>query len=74
MNSKKKSKSNSNSYLKYAGLASQLLVLLLVLAWIGKKIDQYFQNETLYFTAFLTVIGLMAFFYKVYLDLDRDRK
>jgi len=59
----------SNNYLKYTGMAMQLLVLLSIFLFAGQWLDQHFAFQKKYFTAFLPFIGLIAYFVKVYYDL-----
>jgi len=63
-----------NNYAKYSGLATQLLVLLLISAWIGKKLDARWGEDNKYFTAFLMVTVLVAYFYKLFKELESERK
>jgi len=73
MSESKKSK-NINSYAKYSGLAVQLLVILFIATWLGKKVDARWGGDNQYFTALLLVTVLVAYFYKLYRELERDRK
>lgn len=57
-----------NDLLKYMGMATQLFVLLFLMLWLGKKIDQYLELEKPIFMLILIMLGLGAFFYKVYRD------
>jgi F0F1-type ATP synthase assembly protein I len=61
-----------NSYLKYSGLAFQLLAGIAVFGWLGYKLDQYLGLQ---FPAFMLLFGLLAFggmMYKVYRSINRD--
>lgn len=57
--------------MKYAGLGFQLFVLLLIGAFIGKKIDHWLNTDKPYFTALVILLFTGGFFYKLYLDLTR---
>jgi MFS-type transporter involved in bile tolerance (Atg22 family) len=65
---------SENKYLKYSGMVFQLFVLLLIGGLIGRKLDNYFHNET----AILTILLIMLFFgvymYKLFKDLQNDEK
>lgn len=60
-----------NSYLKYSGLAFQLLATIGVFGWLGYKLDHYLN---LTFPAFMLLFGLLAFagmLYQVYKSLNQ---
>lgn len=72
MNSNKnqsKPTKNSNAYLKYAGMVMQLLVLLLLAAYIGKKLDAWMGNDMAYMTALLVLLTVIAYLVKIYFEL-----
>jgi len=47
----------------------QLFILIILLLFIGGKIDRYFGMTNSIFTATLPVVGLIAYYFKIYLDL-----
>ncbi len=47
-----------NSYVKYSGLAFQLLAAIGVFGWLGYKLDQFLG---LTFPAFMLLFGFLAF-------------
>jgi F0F1-type ATP synthase assembly protein I len=60
-----------NAYLKYSGLAFQLLGSIGVFGWLGYKLDQFL---SLKFPAFMLLFGLLAFggmMYQVYRSLNQ---
>jgi F0F1-type ATP synthase assembly protein I len=60
-----------NAYLKYSGLAFQLLATIGAFGWLGYKLDQFL---SLKFPAFMLLFGLMAFggmMYQVYRSLNK---
>jgi len=60
-----------NAYLKYSGLAFQLLASIGVFGWLGYKLDQFL---SLKFPAFMLLFGLLAFagmMYQVYRSLNQ---
>ena len=70
-NSQPNQKKPVNSYLKYSGLAFQLLAAIGIFGWLGYKLDQYLQ---LNFPAFMLLFGLLAFggmLYQVYKSLNQ---
>lgn len=67
-----KEKDNSNSFLKYSGLGLQMLVTLGVGAWLGIKLDQYFEFK---FPVFLITFVFVLFggiMYQLYRTLNKD--
>lgn len=63
----------TNKYAKYSGLGMQLIALLFLCIWLGKKLDARWGGENNYITAILLVTMLAAFFYKLYRELEKDR-
>lgn len=62
----------SSNYLKYSGLAIQLLLAIGVFGWVGYKIDQWLQLK---YPVFLLVLGFLAFagmLYQVYRSINKD--
>lgn len=47
-----------NTYLKYSGLAFQLLATIGIFGWLGYKLDQYL---SLKFPAFMLLFGFLGF-------------
>lgn len=63
---KNKVKKGAGSYLRWSGLAFQLLGSIGVFGWLGYKLDQYLK---LTFPAFMLTFGFLAFgavMYQVY--------
>jgi len=62
----------SNSFIKYSGLGVQMLVTLGVGAWLGLKLDQYFNLK---FPVFLLTFVFVLFgglMYQLYRTLNKD--
>jgi F0F1-type ATP synthase assembly protein I len=60
-----------NSYLKYSGLAIQILAAIGVSGWIGYRLDQWLKMK---FPIFMIVLGLLGFagvMYQVYRSINR---
>lgn len=60
-----------NSYIKYSGLAFQLLATIFICGWIGHKIDQWLN---LNFPAFMLSLGFLGFggmMYQIYRSITR---
>jgi len=63
---------NSNSYLKYSGLAVQLLAAIGILGWLGWLLDHYLEFQ---FPAFMLLFGLLGFagiMVQVYKSINQD--
>jgi hypothetical protein len=61
-----------NSYLKYSGLAFQLLATLGVSGWLGYELDQYLAFK---FPVFMLLFGFLAFggtMYQIYRSLNQE--
>lgn len=65
-------KKNPNASLKYAGMVMQLLVLLFIAAYAGKKLDAWLQNETAYATAAFVLFAVVAYLVKIYFELIKN--
>lgn len=63
---------NPNAYLKYSGMVMQLLVLLLLAAYIGTRLDERMGNKTLYATAALVLFAVIAYLIKIYFELTKN--
>jgi F0F1-type ATP synthase assembly protein I len=64
--------SQSNAYLKYSGLAFQLLAAIGVCGWLGFKLDNYLGIK---FPAFLLLFGFLAFggmMYQIYRSINNQ--
>lgn len=61
-----------NSYLRYSGLALQLLVTLAVCGWLGHKADQYVGNKYPIFMLLLGFLGFVGIIYQIYRSINRQ--
>ncbi|HEU5289498.1 MAG TPA: AtpZ/AtpI family protein [Cyclobacteriaceae bacterium] len=69
---KSNNKKPVNAYMKYSGLAFQLLGSMAILGWLGYKLDQ---KLSLQFPAFMLLFGFLGFsgvMYKVYKSLKQE--
>jgi F0F1-type ATP synthase assembly protein I len=64
--------SQYNSYLKYSGLAIQLLVTIAVCGWLGYKVDQWLGLKYPVFMLCLGFIGFAGIMYQVYRSINRQ--
>lgn len=61
-----------NSYLKYGGLAFQLLIAIALFGWLGSRIDHWLELQ---FPAFLLLLGFLAFagmMYQLYRSINKE--
>lgn len=64
---------HNNAYLKYAGMAFQMFVLFMLAIFLGKKLDQVLSLEQPYMTIVLILLALIAYIYKLYMDVIRNK-
>lgn len=60
------------SALKYAGLAFQLFITIVVAVLIGRWIDRLLNLEKPIFTALLIPVFLFGYIYRLYLDINKE--
>lgn len=61
-----------NNYLRYSGLAFQLLAAIAVFGFVGYKIDQWLDLK---FPAFMLLLGFLAFggmMYQLYRSINKE--
>jgi F0F1-type ATP synthase assembly protein I len=61
----------SNSYLKYSGLAVQLLGAIFVCGWVGSRIDHWLEMKIPIFMIVLGLVGFGGVIYQVYRSINR---
>lgn len=59
------------SYLKYSGLAFQMIGAMVLAAWGGSKLDALMGNETPWMTIVLLVVAVVASMVLVILSLNK---
>ena len=69
---KKETKQNKlKNYGGYAGMATEMFVLLFLMVFLGKKLDNYLGNEKKIATAIFVIVGLFAYLYRLYLQVTK---
>ncbi len=53
------------SYVKYTGVAFQMMAIIGLFAFIGYQIDKYYQHQIQWATALSCVIGVVASIYQI---------
>ena len=66
-----KKPSRYNSYLRYSGLAVQLLVTIGVCGWVGYQADQYLGNKYPLIMLLLGFLGFAGSMYQIYRSINR---
>jgi F0F1-type ATP synthase assembly protein I len=61
-----------NAYMKYSGLAFQLLGSMAILGWLGYKLDQKLSLEFPVFMLLFGFLGFGAVMYKAYKSLKQE--
>ena len=60
--------SGRSAYARYIGMGVQMLLIILIFAWAGKKLDERSGSEKPLFTAILSLLGVIAGLYIVLKD------
>lgn len=67
--SSKNEKPPFNTYIKYSGLGFQMIGIIAVFTFAGYKIDAWQHNQTPYYTAGLSLTGVILALYIVFKGL-----
>lgn len=62
-------KGKLQSYLKYSGLAFQMLFVLGIAAYGGMKLDAYVGNKNPWFTIIFMLLGVIGSIYKIIISV-----
>ncbi|MCC6722330.1 MAG: AtpZ/AtpI family protein [Bacteroidia bacterium] len=60
-----------NNFIKYSSLAFQMIGILLVFTWLGKKADEYFKLKTPLITIFMILFALTGILIKIIKDFSK---
>ena len=71
MSSEKQKGDNVKPYLKYSGLAFQMIGAMVLAAFAGMKLDDYFQTQNPWFTIVLLVVAVVASMVLVIVSLNK---
>jgi len=63
---------NSRAYLRYSGLAFQLVATILIFVYLGRWLDQYIENETPWFTLLFAIIAVVGSMYRLIKGLTKE--
>jgi ATP synthase protein I len=67
-----KQKNDTNAYLKYSGLAFQMLAVMAFGVWSGMKLDSYFNLKFPVFLVILSLTSIIASLLVVIKNLPKD--
>ncbi|HEB62617.1 MAG TPA: AtpZ/AtpI family protein [Bacteroidetes bacterium] len=59
------------NYARYSGMAFELLALILIMVFAGKKLDAYFDNKKSFLTAALVVFGVIGYMVRLYYEITK---
>ncbi|QMU26897.1 AtpZ/AtpI family protein [Adhaeribacter radiodurans] len=62
-------KGKLQSYLKYSGLAFQMLMVLGIAAYAGMRLDAYLGNKNPWFTIAFMLLGVIGSIYKIIISV-----
>ena len=65
----KKKRQQPNAILRYSGMATQMAIIILVFVFVGRWLDGHFATEKPFYTAGLTVLGVVLSVYYMIKDL-----
>lgn len=61
----------ANDYVRYSGMAFQLLTLIFIGVWLGGKLDAWQENEKPIWTAVLSLVFVCLGMYQMYKQITR---
>lgn len=67
-----KEEPKANVYLKYSGMAFQMIAVMLVAAYGGQWLDKHFENDKPWYTLVLLLIGVIASVYLIIKTVTRE--
>jgi F0F1-type ATP synthase assembly protein I len=70
---KPKGEDSFKSYLKYSGLAFQMIGAMVLAAWAGAKLDEVMGNENPWMTIVLLVVAVVASMVLVIVSLNKKQ-
>lgn len=71
-NQKETNRKSANVFMRYSGMAFQMIAVLLVAAYSGQWLDDHYQNEQPWFTLVLLLIGVTASMYLIIKTVTRQ--
>ncbi|MFC2129534.1 AtpZ/AtpI family protein [Bacteroidota bacterium] len=65
--------SDRSTYARYIGMGVQMLIIILIFTWAGKKLDDRSGNEKPIYTAILALLGVFVGLYTALKDFIRPK-
>lgn len=63
----------TKEYLRYSGLAFQMIVIILLGLWIGQKLDQWVQTSTPVFTVISVLTAIIGSLIVIIINASRSK-
>ena len=60
-------------YTRYAGMAFELLILILIMVFIGKKIDAWLELEKPIMLVLFVCFGMISYLVKIYYQINKSK-
>lgn len=60
-------------YARYTGMAFELLILILIMVFIGKKIDKWLELEKPIMVVLFVCFGMIGYLVKIYYEMNKKR-
>ena len=70
----KKKRVVDNSYMKYSGMAFQMIAIIFVITFLGKRLNDYWELDPPVVTALFALIGVMAALYLTLKDFINPKE
>lgn len=64
-----KKRITDNSYMKYSGMAFQMIAIIFAITYIGKRLNDHWELDPPYVTALFALIGVLAALYLTLKDI-----
>ena len=68
-----RNRQNLSNYGRYSGIAFQMIVIILLGIFFGKKMDKWFETKNPIYTAIFSLLGVIISLYVVLKDLVRKK-
>lgn len=69
-----KKRLTDNSYMKYSGMAFQMIAVIAVITFIGKRLNDHWELDPPYLTAIFALIGVIAALYLTLKDFINPKE
>ncbi len=65
-------KGKAKSYIKYSSMVFQMIGIIGLFTFVGLKLDKMYKTETPFYTAFLSLFGVVISIYIIFKSLKSD--